>query len=195
MLSKQKQVDMARGILQLEQEVLLWNRKQLLDHMGYKNYRDVNKFIETLISNKHVTHTKDGKLDFYRSTGSGEIWLHNKKEGTSPTAVAAGDNITILIERYSSNWGGRLPLEEEYSKFARQFLRRRVPWLISDEFYLNGVNRKGSHLNFTGTNHPLNGWNNSSSGRTARDRYLSVMHIPRKYFLHSSIPDEYPERT
>ena len=62
MLSKQKQVDMARGILQLEQEVLLWNRKQLLDHMGYKNYRDVNKFIETLISNKHVTHTKDGHL-------------------------------------------------------------------------------------------------------------------------------------
>ena len=175
MVSKQKQVDLARGILQLEQEVLQWNRKQLMDHMGYKNYRDVNAFIDTLVSNKHVTHQKDGKVDFYRSTGAGEIWLNNKKEGNSTASDnAAGDNITILIDRYGCNWKGRIPLEEEYTKFTKQFLRRRVPWLTSDEFYLYGCNRQGSHLTFPGTNHPLNGWNNSSSGRTARDRYLSI---------------------
>ena len=30
-VSKRKEVDLARGILQLEQEELLWNRKMLMD--------------------------------------------------------------------------------------------------------------------------------------------------------------------
>jgi|TARA_B110000902_G_C13921887_1_gene442428 hypothetical protein len=177
MVSKQKQVDMSRGILQLEMEVLEWNRKMLIDHMGYSNYRDINAFIDMLISNKHVKSSSEGKNPDYRSTGSGEVWLQSKKEGkpanTDETA-AAGDNISILIDRFSCNWGGRLPLEEEYTKYTTPFLRQRVPWLISDEFYLYGVNRQGSHEVFPGTTNPLNGWHNSSSSRTARDRYLSL---------------------
>ena len=174
MVSKQRQIDLARGILQLEQDILEWNRNNLRDHMGFSNYRDVNACIETLVSNKHVNVRREGKVHFYRSTGSGEIWLNNKKEGGSASVeTAAGDNISILIDRFGCNWAGRLPLEEEYTKFSHQFIRRRVPWLLSDDFYLCGVNRKGSHKVFPGTNNPLNGWDSSSSGRTARDRYLS----------------------
>lgn len=173
MVSRQKEVDMARGILQLQQDMLQWNRNILMEHMGYKNYRDVNAFIETLVSNKHVNVHREGKKESYRTTGSGEIWLVNTKERGSNVETAAGDNISILIDRFGCNWGGRLPLEEEYTKFSQQFIRRRVPWLLSDEFYLCGVNRQGSHKVFPGTTNPLNGWDNSSSGRTARDRYLS----------------------
>ena len=171
MVSRQKEV--SRGILQLEQDILEWNRNNLMQHMGYKNYRDVDPFVKTLISNNHVNVRREGKKEFYRTTGSGEIWLDNKKEGGSNVETAAGDNISILIDRFGCHWGGRLPLEEEYTKFSQQFIRRRVPWLLSDEFYLCGVNRQGSHKVFPGTTNPLNGWNNSSSGRTARDRYLS----------------------
>ena len=46
---QQKIVDMSRGILQLEMENLLWNRKMLMDHMGYKGYREVNNFIDALV--------------------------------------------------------------------------------------------------------------------------------------------------
>ena len=169
-------MDLARGILQLEQEELLWTRGMLMNHMGYKNYRDINKFLDTLITNKHVTEERDGKVNWYRSTGSGNIWLTNKKEGTSSTTeqqAAAGDNISILIDRFCSNWCGRIPLQEEYTKFPHSFLKARVPWLTSDEFYLFGCNRQGNHAVFPGSSHPLNGWTTTSAGRTARNRYLS----------------------
>ena len=174
----QKIVDMSRGILELEMEELLWNRKMLMDHMGYKNYRDVTNFIDVLIKQKHLKCVQEGKVEWYRSTGSGNIWLTNTKEGvSSPLSTAekpaAGDNITILIDRFSSHWCGRVPLEEEYSKFSRSFMKARVPWLTSDEFYLFGCNRRGAHTNFPGSSQPLNGWNPTSAGRTARDRYLS----------------------
>ena len=74
---KRKQVDMARGILELEQKELMWNRRMLRDHMGYTNYRDINKFIEILTNNKHITVQKEGKMLLFRSTGKGNIWLHN----------------------------------------------------------------------------------------------------------------------
>jgi len=169
---------MSRGILELEMEELLWNRKMLMDHMGYKNYRDVTNFIDVLIKQKHLKCVQEGKVEWYRSTGSGNIWLTNTKEGvSSPLSTAekpaAGDNITILIDRFSSHWCGRVPLEEEYSKFSRSFMKARVPWLTSDEFYLFGCNRRGAHTNFPGSSQPLNGWNPTSAGRTARDRYLS----------------------
>jgi len=174
----QKIVDMSRGILELEMEELLWNRKMLMDHMGYKNYRDVTNFIEVLCRQKHLKCVQEGKVEWYRSTGSGNIWLNNTKEGmSSPSSIdskpAAGDNITILIDRFSSHWCGRVPLEEEYSKFSRSFMKARVPWLTSDEFYLFGCNRRGAHTNFPGSSQPLNGWNPTAAGRTARDRYLS----------------------
>lgn len=174
----QKIVDMSRGILELEMEELLWNRKMLMDHMGYKNYRDVTNFIEVLCRQKHLKCEREGKVEWYRSTGSGNIWLNNTKEGmSSPSSIdskpAAGDNITILIDRFSSHWCGRVPLEEEYSKFSRSFMKARVPWLTSDEFYLFGCNRRGAHTNFPGSSQPLNGWNPTAAGRTARDRYLS----------------------
>ena len=51
---QQKIVDMSRGILQLEMENLLWNRKMLVDHMGYKGYREVNGFIDALMRQKHL---------------------------------------------------------------------------------------------------------------------------------------------
>ena len=152
MVSRQKEVDMSRGILQLEQDILEWNRNNLMQHMGYTNYRDVDTFVKTLISNNHVNVRREGKKEFYRTTGSGEIWLDNKKEGGSNVETAAGDNISILIDRFGCNWGGRLPLE-----VLQQFIRRRVPWLLSDEFYLCGVNRQGSHKVFPGTTNPLNG--------------------------------------
>ena len=177
---QQKIVDMSRGILQLEMENLLWNRKMLMDHMGYKGYREVNNFIDALVRQKHLTCEQEGKLMWYRSTGTGNIWLNHTKDGTSsghkavaPTKPAAGDNITILIDRFASNWCGRVPLEEEYSKFSRSFLKARVPWLTSDEFYLFGCNRKGAHSVFPGSSQPLNGWNPTSAGRSARNRYLS----------------------
>ena len=173
----QKIVDMSRGILELEMEELLWNRKMLMDHMGYKNYRDINAFIDILLQSKHVTPQKDGKVEWFRSSGPGNVWLNHKKEGNnmmqSTGEPAAGDNITILIGRFSSHWCGRVPLEEEYDKFSRSFLKARVPWLTSDEFYLFGCNRRGAHTNFPGSSQPLNGWNPTSAGRTARDRYLS----------------------
>ena len=176
MVSKQKQVDMSRGILQLEMEVLEWNRKMLIDHMGYSNYRDINAFIDMLISNKHVKSSQKEKIltiDLLVREKYGFRVKRRKPIITDETA-AAGDNISILIDRFSCNWGGRLPLEEEYTKYTTPFLRQRVPWLISDEFYLYGVNRQGSHEVFPGTTNPLNGWHNSSSSRTARDRYLSL---------------------
>jgi hypothetical protein len=174
----QKIVDMSRGILELEREELLWNRKMLMDHMGYKNYRDVSNFIEVLCRQKHLKCEQEGKVEWYRTTGSGMLWLNNTKEGMSSSPSpdskpAAGDNITILIDRFSSHWCGRVPLEEEYSKFSRSFMKARVPWLTSDEFYLFGCNRRGAHTNFPGSSQPLNGWNPTSAGRTARDRYLS----------------------
>jgi len=175
---EQKRVDMARGILRLEQDELLWTRKMLLDHMGYKNYRDVNAFVDKLKQNKHVTVQQDGKIEWFRSSGPGNIWLNAKKEGNNIMQAtgepAAGDNISILIDRFTSNWCGRIPLEEEYSKFSRSFLKARVPWLTSDEFYLFGCNRQGAHAVFPGSTTPLNGWNPTSAGRTARNRYLSV---------------------
>ena len=66
---------MSRGILQLEMEELQWNRKMLMDHMGYRNYRDINAFLDILITNKHVTCQKDGKIEWFRSSGPGNIWL------------------------------------------------------------------------------------------------------------------------
>jgi hypothetical protein len=170
---------MSRGILQLEMEELQWNRKMLMDHMGYRNYRDINAFLDILITNKHVTCQKDGKIEWFRSSGPGNIWLNAKKEGNNKLMQAtgepaAGDNISILIDRFTSNWCGRIPLEEEYNKFSRSFLKARVPWLTSDEFYLFGCNRRGNHLVFPGSTTPLNGWNPTSAGRTARNRYLSV---------------------
>ena len=70
MVSRQKEVDMSRGILQLEQDILEWNRNNLMQHMGYKNYRDVDPFVKTLISNNHVNVRREGKKEFYRTTGS-----------------------------------------------------------------------------------------------------------------------------
>ena len=79
----QKQVDMARGILELEENELMWNRKMLMDKMGYSNYRDINKFIETLTKSKYVVvhHNSHAKGEWFRSSGPGNIWLNNKKEG------------------------------------------------------------------------------------------------------------------
>ena len=51
----QKEIDMAQGIFELEMEELLWNRKMLMDHIGYKGYRDIDKFVAYLTSNKYVT--------------------------------------------------------------------------------------------------------------------------------------------
>ena len=106
MVSRQKEVDMSRGILQLEQDILEWNRNNLMQHMGYTNYRDVDTFVKTLISNNHVNVRREGKKEFYRTTGSGEIWLDNKKEGGSNVETAAGDNISILIDRFGCNRDG-----------------------------------------------------------------------------------------
>ena len=74
---QQKLIDLSRGVLELEMEELLWNRKMLMDHMGYKNYRDIDNFIKTLIKHKHLKSVKEGKVEWYRSTGSGNIWLNN----------------------------------------------------------------------------------------------------------------------
>ena len=92
---------MSRGILQLEMEELQWNRKMLMDHMGYRNYRDINAFLDILITNKHVTCQKDGKIEWFRSSGPGNIWLNAKKEGNNKLMQAtgepaAGDNLYLL---------------------------------------------------------------------------------------------------
>ncbi len=83
-VSRKKQVDMTRGVLQLEQEHLLWNRKMLRDQIGYKNYRDVNKFIEYLISIKHLIVEKEGKMKWFRSNGTGQIWLQHSATNKWP---------------------------------------------------------------------------------------------------------------
>lgn len=74
----QKEIDMAQGIFELEMEELLWNRKMLMDHMGYKGYRDIDKFVAYLTSNKYVTVEKEGRMNWFRTTGEGNLWLMNK---------------------------------------------------------------------------------------------------------------------
>ena len=138
----------------------------LMDHMGYKNYRDIDKFLETLITNKHVTEDVMAKLIGIDLPALETYDLTNKKR--APLLLPNSkqqDNISMLIDRFCSNWCGRIPLQEEYTKFPHSFLKARVPWLTSDEFYLFGCNNKKSPV--LGL-HPLNGWTTTSAGRTAR---------------------------
>ena len=49
-----------------------------MDHMGYKNYRDINNFLDKLVSNKHVNEERDGKISWFRSTGQGNVWVNER---------------------------------------------------------------------------------------------------------------------
>ena len=80
----------------------------------------------------------------------------------------------VLIDEYSSNWKGRIPLEEELEHHEAWFLRTRLPWLLFDSFYHFGSNRHGDTKVIPGTRGaPFSGWDITEEARKDRETFLS----------------------
>lgn len=165
---------LARVYLKLDEEMLDFSVNQVREYADMTNSQAIKDDIKKEVTRGWLAEHNHGKRFRYSVTPKGRVGFRSAMDAINVAGETAGDNISILIDRFGPNWKGRYPLEEEYQKHPRWFLKARVPWLVSDCFYYNGCNRKGSQEVFPGTKDPLDGWIITQSSGIERERYLTV---------------------
>jgi len=163
---------LARVYLKLNEEMLDFSIHRIMEYADMTNSQTIKDDVKVNVGRGWLTEHKHGKRKKY--SVAHRHGFNDLMNAINVAGETAGDNISILIDRFGPNWEGRYPLEEEYQKHPRWFLKARVPWLISDCFYYNGYNRKGSQEVFPGTKDPLDGWIITQSSGIERERYLTV---------------------
>jgi len=91
-------------------------------------------------------------------------------------AVAEAASLTRLVEisksliaTYRIHWKGNLELEEELELWPVHFMKARLPWLVSDDFFNEGFNRRGEYREFQ--DRPMFGWSDMDSQKAFRRDY------------------------
>jgi len=158
--------------------------------LGLSNRRAIKQVIKTLETTL-VLESRPGKrkdsreycyLDQERlaSVFANTPGSISNRPGTHRNGSSGRDQETlqvlcqVLIDEYSCNWKGRLPLEEELEHHESWFLRTRLPWLLFDSFYHFGSNRQGDTKTLPGTRGaPFSGWDINEQARKDREIFLS----------------------
>lgn len=65
------------------------------------------------------------------------------------------------IDLFKVEWRGNNTLEFELDMWTEQFMRARLPWLMSDDFFNEGYNRRGEYREFQ--ERPMFGWSDQES--------------------------------
>mgnify|MGYP001072477298 CR=1 FL=1 len=156
--------------------------------LGLSNRTPINQVIKTLEMTK-VLDSRPGKrkdsleysyLDREKLSSIFSNTPGRDRPGTHRNGSSGRDQETlqvlcqVLIDKYSMEWKGRIPLEEELELHEAWFLRTRLPWLLFDSFYHFGSNRQGDTKIFPGTKGvPFGGWDVTEDGRKDREIFLS----------------------
>ena len=76
------------------------------------------------------------------------------------------------MKRYGDQWPGNNTLEFELEMWPEQFVKARLPWLVSDHFYHDGYNRRGDYLEpFSVPNYAGYGWADLDAQKDFKCRY------------------------
>ena len=166
-----------------------FNKNKIKKDLGLNNYKALNSVIESLVGYQILESqpgVRKGTIEYcYRDQAKLARVFQNspvKRPGTHRNGSSNNgkDSETLqvgaqnLIDRFSVNWKGRIPLDEELENHEAWFLRTRLPWLVFDSFYHFGSNRLGDHKTVPGTKGvPYSGWDTTEEARKDREIFLS----------------------
>ena len=170
-----------------------FTKNKIKTDLGLTNYDPINKVIKaletTLVLDSRPGTRKGTKEYSYPDRERLASVFANApalKDGGRPGAHRNGSHNSgrdeetlqvlsqVLIDEYSHNWKGRIPLEEELEHHEAWFLRTRLPWLLFDSFYHFGSNRQGDTKTIPGTRGaPFSGWDITEEARKDRETFLS----------------------
>jgi len=171
-----------------------FTKNKIKTDLGLSNYKTINSVIKTLETTLVLDSrpgTRQGTKEYsypdrerLASVFANAPASFGKREGR-PGAHRNGSHNSgrdeetlqvlsqVLIDEYSGNWKGRIPLEEELEHHEAWFLRTRLPWLLFDSFYYLGSNRQGDTKSFPGTRGaPFSGWDITQEARKDRETFL-----------------------
>ena len=164
-----------------------FTKNKIKTDLGLSNYTVINQVIK-LLEKYDVLDSRPGKAQGTKEFSFPDrdklslIFVnsptHVRRPGTHRNGSKDEETLAvlsqILIDEFSTNWKGRIPLEEELKNHEAWFLRTRLPWLVFDSFYHFGSNRCGDIKTVPGTKGvPYSGWDTTEQARNDREIFLS----------------------